>query len=216
MADMADTVLDPRDRALFCATPMLMAPRFGVLPELCVGEHRFVAAANGIFVQARSKALAVTLKVARAPRLPYGELRESVELAGGRIPVSLWEAMRTKAVARAPKEWAGVVVYEGDAYRLIEPEVESVSGAHIRYRTEEYDDEAVALDVHSHGHGNAFFSDTDDESDRGGFYIACVLGNCRSVTGVSVKTRIALRGIFYNVEWTPWDMGAADGQKDDR
>lgn len=212
MADAAYAVADSRDRALFAATPMLMAPRFGVLPTLRVGEHRFVAASNGIFVQASSKALAVTLKVARTPRLPYGELRESVELAGGSIPVALWEQMQNKAVASAPKEWAGVVVYENGAYRLIEPEVESISGAHIRYCTQAYDDEAVALDVHSHWHGEAFFSSTDDESDRGGFYIACVLGNCRSESGVTVKTRIAVRGIFYNVEWTPWDTETPDGQ----
>lgn len=215
MAISADVVLNPRDRALFAATPMLMAPRFGLLPTLEIGQHRFVAGANGIFVQARSKALSVTFKVARTPRLPYGELREKVELAGGRIPVSLWEKMRKKAVACAPKEWAGVVVYENGAYRLVEPEVESASGAHIRYRTEAYDDEAVALDVHSHGHGEAFFSGTDDESDRGGFYIACVLGNCRSASEITVRTRIAVRGIFYNVEWTPWEMETLDGQKDD-
>jgi len=48
MGISADTVLDTRDRALFAATPMLMAPRFGLLPPLEIGQHRFVAAANGI------------------------------------------------------------------------------------------------------------------------------------------------------------------------
>lgn len=44
----SETVLsvltDPRDRVLLLQNPILPMPRFGTLPELQVGERRYVAA----------------------------------------------------------------------------------------------------------------------------------------------------------------------------
>lgn len=197
---------DPRDRAVCGLTPTLMAPRFGELAPVPVGQYRFVAAANGLFLQARSKAMAVTLRVGDTVRLPYGEMQESVELYGGPVPGELAREMMGRAVSSCPNEWAGVVVYEPGSgkYRLIEPEVESVSGAHVRYRTDAIDPECVVLDVHSHGDGRAFFSSVDDKSDQYGLYIASVLGHCERTDTITVCTRIVVNGIFYEVPWVPW------------
>ncbi|MEE4377378.1 MAG: PRTRC system protein A [Candidatus Competibacteraceae bacterium] len=205
---MLDYLSDPRDRVLLNATPCLMAPRFGQLPPVAVGTHRFVAAASGLFVQARTRALAVTLKVADTIPLPYGDLQESVTLAGGRLPLALYARMRAAALAAVPLEWAAAVVYDHDAatYRLVEPVVESVSRGHIRYSTASLPDDDLVLDIHSHGHGQAYFSATDDVSDRkGGTYIACVLGCCGAASTVEVVTRLVVKGIFFPVPWTPWD-----------
>lgn len=194
---------DPRDRALLAATPTLMAPRFGRLPPVEVGQHRFVVGANGLFVQARTKAMDVTLRIASTPMLPYGALQENVSLAGGPLPYRLYREMVERACRASPTEWAGVVVYDGREYRLIEPVLDEASLGSITYRTSAYDDEAVALDIHSHGRGDSFFSETDNQSDTG-IYLAAVLGRCHSPESVTVKVRVVVRGIFYAVAWVPW------------
>jgi len=79
---------DAVDRALFAATPLLPAPRFGVLPELEVGAKRFLGAAKGVFVEARSEAALARLQVARCA-LPYGDLCPLLRLAAGPVPKTL-------------------------------------------------------------------------------------------------------------------------------
>jgi PRTRC genetic system protein A len=198
---------DPRDRAIFAATPTVTAPRFGVLAPVPVGQHRFVLAANGLFVQARTATLDLTLRVSDTVRLPYGVMEEKVVMVAGRLPRELFQAMRQKALAAHPREWAGVVLFDPafGGYRLVEPEVESVSSGHIRYRTGAYDDALLVCDVHSHGHHGAYFSGTDDASDQHGIYIASVLGRCGAGHTLESCSRIVIHGLFIDVAWTPWE-----------
>lgn len=197
---------DPRDLAVCAVTPTLMAPRYGTLPPVAVGQYRFVVASNGVFVQARSRAVDVCLRIGNANGLPYGAVEEYVRLAGGPIPRELGEQMMARAIAATPNEWAGIIVYDAleQAYRLTEPPVSSVSPGHITYATSGYDDELLVLDIHSHGTGHAFFSGTDNRSDNHGVYLASVLGCCKDMNEIEVKTRIVVHGIHYNVGWTPW------------
>lgn len=197
---------DPRDLAVCAVTPTLMAPRYGALPPVAVGQYRFVVASNGVFVQARSRAVDVCLRIGSANGLPYGTLDEYVRLAGGPIPRELGEQLMARAIAATPNEWAGIVVYDAleQAYRVMEPPVSSVSPGHITYATSGYDDELLVLDIHSHGTGHAFFSGTDNRSDNHGVYLASVLGCCKDMNDIEVKTRIVVHGIHYNVGWTPW------------
>jgi PRTRC genetic system protein A len=197
---------DPRDRALCSLTPTLMAPRFGVLDAPPIGQHRYIIGSNGLFLQARTHALDVCVKVADTGPLPYGTVEPYVRMARAPLPRQMFESMRDKAVAACPNEWAGVVVFDPalDGYRLVEPEVQSVSAGHISYSTDSYDDEHLVLDIHSHGTGGAFFSRTDDDSDRGGIYLAAVLGRCAERDTVTVKTRIVVNGQYFEVPWTVW------------
>lgn len=196
---------DPRDLAFFSAVPMLVAPRFGALDPVSVGRHRFVAATDGIYLQARTQGLDVCLHVGETVRLPYGTLREYVHLNGGPIPASLVNDMKSRAVAAVPQEWAGVILYHPNSgYQLVEPTVTEVSRHRVGYKTASYEDEYPVLDVHSHGRGNAFFSRDDDESDQYGIYLAVVLGHCDSNDTITARCRVVVHGIFYNVDWVPW------------
>lgn len=205
---MLERLTDPRDRVLLEATPTLMQPLFGELPPVPMHRHRFVIARDGVYLQARTPGLVVCLRVSgkHVCEFPYGRLEESVVMPGGPLPADLVEALYAHAVTAAPQEWACAILYDPTErrYRLHIPETESVSQRHIRYRTTGYDAEQLVFDVHTHGDGPAFFSGTDDISDRqGGIYIAIVLGRCGTANTLTATARIVVDGIFYPVPWVP-------------
>lgn len=197
---------DARDRAVATATPLLPAPRFGRLPPLVSGQHRFVAASNGLFLQAASAALAVCLRVGESIALPYGRLQERVVLAGGPLPQSLFDTVVERSVRASPNEWAGLVLWDRAraSYVLREPAQCHATPGSVRYSRAGIDSQAVVVDIHSHGVGDAYFSPIDDASDDHGVYLACVLGRCRRADTVSLATRIVVNGIHYPVRWSPW------------
>lgn len=210
-----DYLKDSRDRAILGSTPTLMQPLYGELPPVDHYRHRFVLARDGLYLQARTPALSVCLRVTGEVLcpFPYGELQESVQLTAGKIPYSLYMEMSKRALAANPTEYACLALYDKDnnEYRLHEPGVVSASPGHIDFTTGGYDPESVVLDLHTHGEGEAFFSPTDDHSDgQGGIYFASVLGRCQSSETMTAATRIVVNGIFYPVPWTPWELAPRD------
>ncbi len=196
------------DKALLPITPTLMQPRFGTLPELEIGSKRYVMASDGVYVQARTKALSLTLKIHTMPvPMPYGELKESVILDGGLIPLSIIDKIKHNAINACPNEYAAIVLYDSEStrYTLHEPVINSASAGHIQYQTKTYDDEDVVLDIHSHGELNSYFSATDDQSDFAGIQFSSVLGHCRDLSSITTVSRICIDGFFYPLEWNPWE-----------
>lgn len=190
-----DTALD---RALFASVETLIQPPGGgPLPPLPESRMRYVLAANGLFVQARTRTLEVSIRLtALPPGLPYGEVGEGIRLRHGPVPHALWVEMKRRAVTACPNEWSGYVLVEEGRYRLIEPTVHRRSATHIIATPlpESYRD-ALVMHVHSHGAGAAFFSAQDDAADQtagDGVYIAGVLGRCIDVTQVTVTQRLVV------------------------
>lgn len=203
-----DYLADPRDKAILSATPTLMMPLFGPLPPVDMHRQRFVIAEDGVYLQARTPALDLCIRVSTTPQpYPYGSLGEWVCLPLGPLPYALYEEMRDRAVSVCPREWAGVVTYDpAKGYILHEPSIESASASHIRYSTTEYADEYRVLDIHSHGRLDAFHSRDDDKSDRqGGVFLSTVLGHCDSPETVISTTRLVVNGRFFRVAWSPWE-----------
>lgn len=205
-----DYLSDPRDRAVFASAPTLMQPSHEDLPPCPYNTHRYVAARDGLYLQARTHGLSVCKHIAPCGQgtLPYGPLSEYVRLTGGRLPRTLYDEIVAHARQALPEEWACLILYEpGHGYRLHVPSVESASGGHIRYRTETFDPEQVVVDMHTHGYGNAFFSPIDDADDQhGGVHISVVLGECDKETPSQV-TRLAVHGHLLPVELALWDGG---------
>lgn len=172
--------LSAKDRVLFQATPMLMAPRFGVLPQLEPGNRRLISAADGIYIEARSPAIHLCQRIAKAV-MPYGVVEPFVRLVYGNIPMALLNQARRHATDNPESEVAACLLLDhaAKAYRCVYPEVISSSHGHISYR-DAIDDSDLVIDFHSHAHHPAYFSDQDDQSDlaRPGPYIALVAGNC--------------------------------------
>jgi PRTRC genetic system protein A len=209
-----DGLSDPRDRLLFSHTPLLMMPKFGTLVDLPIGRRRYVGAEDGIYLQARHRALALTLPLPE-PKLPFGTLASCVHLPGGLIPRALFRDIQRRAIACAPKEWAGLVHWDDTAccYRLTEPPVTRRSTNCVSWKADVIDYERLVLDVHSHGWGADFFSPKDDQSDLFGFYFACVLGNCRSAETMTAQTRLVVDGQYFNLDWHPWEAEDGDGNE---
>lgn len=172
---------DRRDQILMGAAPMLMVPRFGELQPPLLGQVRYLAAHDGIYVEGLSHAVHACLRISPKLTLPYGPVRPFARLVNGSIPTALLEAAGERASQCLPHEWGGVIVWTGQQYELVEPPAISRSGGHITYDASGIDKLSVAVDVHSHGASNAFFSATDDQDDllmpSTAFY-AMVLGRC--------------------------------------
>ena len=195
----ASYLTDTRDRIVFGETPTLMQPVFGEkLPPPEFGKHRFVVGHDGLYFEAQNSVIAVRQRVAKASvRLPYGEVDQcGIQLLNGKIPYAILGEALLKAHQACPNEWAGLVVWDSDGkrYALAEPELVSAGNSHVSYRNALPDNLTVVVDLHSHGFFEAFFSETDDQSDLGGFYIAGVLSH-RTTTPSSVS-RLVVNGHF--------------------
>ena len=196
---------DPRDRILLSHAPILPMPRFGELAPPPIGRRQYVAANDGLYVQARHHGLSVTARLS-AVALPFGTLHPAIDLPGGLIPFELYAEMERAALDACPMEWAGVVHWDevDETYRLVMPRVISRSHGDITYATDEIDYERVVLIVHSHGRLPAFFSPTDDASDTAGVYFASVLGECHDSETIRARTRLVIEGIKTQELRAPW------------
>jgi PRTRC genetic system protein A len=204
---LASVYPDPRDQAILGQSPLLAQPRFGTLPELEVGAHRYLAAEDGLYLQARTHALNVCVRVSISTYpLPFGPCEEAIHLSGGLIPDSLIRDVFNRAVIASPKEYACLIMTTpvSSVYRLLEPTVFSHGVGHIDYDNRHHDPLNVALDLHTHGEGHAFFSATDDRDDLSGVHLSTVLGYCQSADTIQAITRVCIYGKFFLLNWNPW------------
>lgn len=199
---------DPRDQVLLNQNPTLMMPRFGQLPDLQIGQRRYVMARDGVYIQAKSPVLSITAKLADTPPMPYGALHPSVEMIGGLVPGELVRSFQQSAIDAHPVETAGFVIWkqERQEYLLYSREGLSASSGHISYLVDDIDYDTVVCDFHSHGQHPAYFSTTDDVSDNFGVYFASVFGRCDDMNTMEMVTRIVIDGYHIDVPWHPWDF----------
>lgn len=194
---LLDYLTDSRDKALLSATPTLMAPHFGKLPPCDLGAHRFVVARNGLFIQARTHVLDVCACINKDVSLPYGTLKERVTLLHGGLSADLFSTLMADAQKALPNEWAGLIVWneEISSYEYLRPQTVGQSSHHISYLNNQYDTNNLLLDAHSHAHGRAFFSTTDDASDLG-IHLSLVFGRCEDLATMETKARLCVHGHF--------------------
>lgn len=215
---MHDYLTNPLDRACLLATPTLMASRFGVLPEIKESEQRFIIASDGVYIEARTPTIHARLRVSETKQpFPYGKVEETIKLYGERIPFAVIEQARKRAVESSPKEWGGSICWTPErGYWLDEPEILVQTGASLSYRNTAVDPTLV-VDIHSHGLHKPFFSKTDNEDDkeRGGIYVAAVIGECNSASACAVSTmkfamRMVINGHLIKLDGdAPWETYSA-------
>ena len=212
---------DPRDALLHHQCPVLPVPRFGPFAPLAQPGQRMLLASNGLFIEVRTTALYALQRagqVAPGLALPYGRLQPQLELAYGRLPRTLIEAFMDAARLVAPHELAGALVYDPLA-GLLELVLHTSVLAHaqrVEYRLPPLaPQQVVALDLHSHGHGPAFFSEGDNLDDRG-MCLAMVVGDLQHARP-SVAFRLCLNGLLLP-QPHPWqhapDTGGIDEWRD--
>lgn len=204
--------MDPRDLALQASCPVLAAPRFGDLPDMANGQ-RLLVATNGVFVQVRLDWLDCVqqLTPALGLPLPYGEVRERLRFDFGVLPMQLIETFVEAGRQGLPDEVAGVLVYQRRtrSLRLALCEALVASPGRIAYRRPSMENgETVAVDLHTHGRGAAFWSADDDRDDLG-ICVAGVFGNLH-LPAPQAEFRLVLNGRYTPLSH-PWQRGAGPG-----
>lgn len=199
--------LDPRDAALQQSCPCVSMPMFGALPALDGGQ-RMVLGRNGVFLQMRTPWLDCTTRVGRLAErlpLPYGDVVERIAFSFGAIPIRLLERFIEAARAALPDEVAGALIYDErlQTLALRIHEGLDVGRGHVRYRIADLGEgEVLAVDLHSHGWFDAFWSAEDDRDDNG-VRVCGVFGHLDRATPTA-KFRLVLNGHCVPLP-SPWD-----------
>lgn len=181
------------DAALFAATPLVPAPRFGALDPLAEGQKRLLGGSAGLYIEARTAAWDLCVPIAAVP-MPYGDLQPRLTCPAGPVPRSLIEAFIERARENCDCEIAAAITIDDNGdFELLWPEVQTASSGHVRYVDSGIDDDRLVIDIHSHARGRAYFSGQDDFSDRSrrGPYLAMVVGRCADASP-EIATRLVL------------------------
>ncbi|WP_051657052.1 PRTRC system protein A [Burkholderia cenocepacia] len=190
------------DEALFDSAPVATVPRHAEFAPLLDVGHRFLLAAEGLFVEIRRPWLHLIQPIVpiegACPRPPYGSIDAKIEFAFGRISAAEPHLRRfaTDAAGAAPNEHAAWIVWNETSKELVYREVEVTSSTPTAItinRPPLADDESLAFDLHSHGAGPAGFSATDDADDAGEVKIAGVIGGV-GTANPSVAFRLCALG----------------------
>lgn len=217
MMNMPPYLASPLDKALFASAPTYIQPRVDPLPDLACGAMRYVLAQNGLFLEARTRCIEASVRLADLSALssdvhglPYGEAREGVRWLQGSLSVQHFEQLAHAAIHAAPQEWAAYVVYDPNQqdYQVQPVHTHSVSAGHITQSTLSVDyTDQLFVHCHSHGYGGSFFSPHDDKADReggDGIYVAVVLGACRSLETITAVARLVVHGWLIPLPLLPW------------
>lgn len=196
---MISGALDPRDAILQAHTPAIMVPRYGALPLMDKPGHRFLVAGSGLWLEVLRPWLYAKVQIAYAEMpLPFGAVEHTVQYAFGERDIrALQERFLADAFTAMPNECAAWGVYDEAAgalgYRPLLADAASPGGVSF-HRPRLAEHEHLAVDLHSHGALEAFFSATDDEDDEGEVKISVVAGTLdRAPTFAS---RLCLLGQF--------------------
>ena len=191
------------DMALLAAAPVAAVPRHTPFHPLQDNGHRFLLAEDGLYLEVRRPWLHYIHPLAKqsAVAIPYGAIQGKCELDFVSIGSALTQMKEfaAKAKADAPLEGAASLLWDHrkKAWRIEYPDIiGEATAASIRYRqVEPGPDESLAIDLHSHGRLDAFFSATDDEDDRGAVKISAVFGNL-DTDKPTVAFRLCVLGLY--------------------
>ncbi len=196
---MTPQPLDPRDALLQTHTPAVMVPRFGALPIMENPGHRFLVAGSGLWLEVMRPWLHARVQIGYTELpLPFGAVEQSVQYAFSSLAISALQGFfLADARAAFPDECAAWAVYDertGDLrYQLLAPDAAS-PGCITFHRPRLAEHEHLAIDLHSHGALEAFFSATDDADDAGEVKYAVVAGTIDKQP--TYATRLCLLGHF--------------------
>lgn len=198
------------DVALFDSAPTVAVPKHAKFAALKEIGHRFLMTAEGVFVEVRRPWLHIIQRLAwtrdgasptAGPVPPYGTVEEKVEFAFGRLGSALQELQAFAAEARAalPNEYAAWIVWDAEKQKLQYRPLLATSatpGSITFERPALAEHESLAIDLHSHGNGSAFFSATDDVDDAGEVKISGVFGGLGEGCEPDVAFRLCVLGMF--------------------
>ena len=169
------------DTMLAAHTPVEVVPKFGEFVPLARNGHRFLVAADGLWLEAVRSWGRVVWPIAQQSKvsMPFGVLPKKVELTFGQVPVVCLEAFMVDARAASPDEVGGVVIWNEQTGDIRYQRCETIRAGvgFLRERQPVLDDgEHVVVDLHSHGELGAGFSGTDLKDTGAEMVLAGVVG----------------------------------------
>ncbi len=192
--------MNPVDQVLQGSFPSVMVPaREPVVPMSASGE-RLLIASNGVFLEINRPWIRLVRLLGsygwRTP-VPYGEAADATEVRCGAVPGEMVAGFARMAHAALPNEVGAWITWNAStgAFRLVPLPSLSHSPDHLHYERPQLEaGEWLVVDCHSHGHGKAFFSSTDDRDDQHDVKLALVRGHCHQTP--SVALRLCAKGRF--------------------
>jgi PRTRC genetic system protein A len=197
---MENSGLDKRDIILQSTVKTIMVPKFTKLEPLTVSGHRFLAASTGIWIEIYRPWVHLILPVSVQSKytIPYGSVSKKIEFKFGNIPMHLINRFMQDARREAPFESAAWITWNSSGefgYRALEP-IEQ-EHFHIQFKRPPLPDGThLIVDLHSHGHGHAFFSPEDDADDKDQVKLSFVFGSFNEAN-ITFKARICTMGDYY-------------------
>lgn len=215
---MSILAVDPTAAAVLDAVPCYPVPPIGRSPAidaLCASRsgRGLIVGCDGVMMILRRPwlALDVPLHPQPAAYLPYGSIGEQkAELRCGLIPAEHYDRIHAHLLTALPNEAAAFVLWnEKTAEFVVEfPVIDEATPSRLVYRTPKCSaDWHVICDVHSHGHGRAFFSATDDADDWHATKIALVFGQLGNLESPSMAARLCAGGMFLPLPRSPFAGG---------
>lgn len=208
-------LLDHRDYITQGLVPTLPVPKFGELRPMAGNGHRFLVAEDGLWVEINRPWLRLVWPICPATivAIPYGSLRRIARFAFPKLPAELVRDFAADARTALPNEAAGWLAWNAAGGRLDYiplPPISAGSG-HIQFeRPALAPHQSLAVDLHSHGSGPAFFSAQDDRDDAGEVKISGVIGSLTAEGGLpTVEFRICALGITIPIPVDPAAIFAA-------
>lgn len=206
---------DPTSAAVLAAAPCYPVPPNGRSPAIqAVREaragHCLAVGRDGVSLILRRAWLALDLPLTPPipAYLPYGSIGTGrADLRCGLIPVELLQQILEHFRAALPNEAAAFIVWDEDdrQFSLDFPQIDRATPSHLTYRTPALPPHRhIICDIHSHGHGPAFFSATDDADDAHATKISLVIGRLGHADGPTIASRLCAGGMFLPLPRSPF------------
>jgi PRTRC genetic system protein A len=169
------------DRVLLAHTPVEVVPKFGEFDPLQRNGHRFLVAADGMWLESKRAWGRVLWPMAKqsAVLMPFGRLEQSVELVFGKELIPHLATFADDAREADRDEVGGVVIWHEQTGSLRYERCESLHAGvgFLRARQPAVDEgEHIVVDLHSHGRLGAGFSGTDLKDTGSEMVLAGVVG----------------------------------------
>ena len=140
--------------------------------------------------------------------LPYGSIGvRRADLRCGLIPAELLRQVLEHFRAALPNEAAAFILWDEANRRFWVdfPQIDRATPSHLTYRPPALPPHHhLICDIHSHGHGAAFFSATDDADDAHATKIALVVGRLGHTDGPAFASRLCAGGMFLPLPRSPF------------
>ncbi len=206
---------DPTAAAILSAVPCFPVPPSGRSPAIdalrnASAGHGLAVGKDGVMLIFRRPWLELDVPVSGqiAAHLPYGSAgRSRANLRCGLIPSELLDRILVRFMSALPNEAAAFVLWHEQLGEFVVnyPVIDEATPSRLVYRPPALGDGwHLVCDIHSHGHGRAFFSATDDADDAHATKISLVVGRLGHPEGAEIAARLCAGGMFLPLPRSPF------------